>query len=661
MKKILVILALLSALCLSAETREMEFYNEVSEESNPTVCDIPVVRSINGGTVIKVDFASSCPEQIKAPFMHACKILEEYLPPCLPLKVRVECEMLTGSARKAISKVNVNCLDSFGDNWLYSFVPRTTMKGVMMGEMSYNNSHSYLPYLPSLEFIKDFPDFTIVYNENLLDEIAFSVENVEDDKYDFVSVVLRDLLRGLGLGATYTYNPLVGNIFFPYDKMTPFEIFLKSKLVYEEDGDVQLNLATQGQLELINGLSLYAPDPWVNGKSLNFFIPGLGSQVGDILAYNFGKGTVTRALNDGYWWFICYELLGWKFDFTTSSSNVSYTSQGSTSLLMPYNGELDLEPGDGYSSIGAEEYGVAREDDGMESSKPNAAIASGNSSEAISYAEMFHPFLTPSYMDKAKGTGVSVAVLKKDGLWDLVFFTPAPEMMADRGYRMEDWEFHYDNEEYARSRDGYLRGRITIQQYGMRTSKSWFFVMDYLPQKVDLGYQLLPTVQTASTSIAEPNAATVPVRVYFNNTEGVTRIVLESLRQGARVPSKINVTDLSKGYYDVNIDRATTFTAVAYNENGATRGDALTVTPLAGQSLSALSFVREGSTIKVKNSVDDNARYAYTVMGCTAVASPVLKGTTATDVDVVSLPGGLYILSVEDLKTGEHASYKFSK
>ncbi|MDE6317070.1 MAG: T9SS type A sorting domain-containing protein, partial [Muribaculaceae bacterium] len=52
---------------------------------------------------------------------------------------------------------------------------------------------------------------------------------------------------------------------------------------------------------------------------------------------------------------------------------------------------------------------------------------------------------------------------------------------------------------------------------------------------------------------------------------------IEILKDGVRVPTKTEIMDLEKGFFDRTIYRGTTFTAVAYNENGSTRGTPLYV------------------------------------------------------------------------------------
>lgn len=115
MKQLVIILALLACHLPTLGQTSIECYDVVSDEYLGVSTDYATVRKINGGTVIIPDFDSSCPEQMKAPFSFACKIVEEYLPPCLPLKVNVSCGRLSGSYRNAISKVIFTSKEYFGE------------------------------------------------------------------------------------------------------------------------------------------------------------------------------------------------------------------------------------------------------------------------------------------------------------------------------------------------------------------------------------------------------------------------------------------------------------------------------------------------------------------------------------------------------------------
>lgn len=83
------IIALFATVFISKADNYIESYNVISDGYSNEIQDAQIIRPINGGTVIIPIFDESCPEDLKAPFSYACKIVEEYMPPCLPLKVKV--------------------------------------------------------------------------------------------------------------------------------------------------------------------------------------------------------------------------------------------------------------------------------------------------------------------------------------------------------------------------------------------------------------------------------------------------------------------------------------------------------------------------------------------------------------------------------------------
>ncbi len=166
--------------------------------------------------------------------------------------------------------------------------------------------------------------------------------------------------------------------------------------------------------------------------------------------------------------------------------------------------------------------------------------------------------------------------------------------------------------------------------------------------------------QSIGKSAEAASADNNQVRIYFSNLEGVNRIVLERLREGFRVPSKIEVTDFKKGYYDTTIDCTTTFTAVGYNDNGSSRGLPIKIT-LASGNLD-IRFRLADNTIHI-NSVDNaDGSYDYTIIPLGAEVSQSNRvGHTVDNVDISTLPEGLYILNVTDTKSGISKSLKFKK
>ena len=129
MNRLSILLSLLFAFVGSKADEYVESFNIISDSYVDNIQDARIIRNINGGTVIIPDFDETCPEEIKAPFSYACKIVEEYLPPCMPLRVAVSCGTLRGSYENAISKVLAKTEENLGMSPDFDNVQMSVIKG----------------------------------------------------------------------------------------------------------------------------------------------------------------------------------------------------------------------------------------------------------------------------------------------------------------------------------------------------------------------------------------------------------------------------------------------------------------------------------------------------------------------------------------------------
>lgn len=314
---------------------------------------------------------------------------------------------------------------------------------------------------------------------------------------------------------------------------------------------------------------------------------------------------------------------------------------------MPHNGAISFDSDS--------QYGLVSITQAEENAGTIKAYSAFEYDEQLSnYIKSFHPFQNNTGNNVSEGT--SISILKKDGTWDPVRFDYV--YAPSSSYQMTDLEFHYDESEYARTIDGYLRARITYKhrdRSGTIEYKSIFFVVDYLPQKVNLSYTI-PTTEIQSLATTD----NTPVRIYFSNLEGISRVVLERLRQGFRVPSKIVVEDFKKGYFDTTIDRVTTFTAVGYNDNGVSRSVPITIAPFTSEKSTSISLDDNQITIIKGNAQEASYEYRIIQYGATP-NHPVLNGNTSDIIDVSFLKPGIYILDITDVRSGENSSFKFRR
>lgn len=650
MKHFSLFVALCATVFVAQAQNIIESFNMVSDRYMEDIQDVKIVRSINGGTVVVPLFDESCPQEIKAPFSYACKIVEEYMPPCLPLKIKVSCGRIGGSKKNAVSKVLARTKERFGKNPSFNNVQMSVIKGVILSEFCHNSTVTYLDSVPDVEFLVHNPDIEIVYNVQRLNEMSFSLEPTPGQKFDFVSLVIRDIFIGLGLSSSFRLNPITEELLNPSHELTPFEKFIDNVLGNNGDPTTRLEEATKGELLLrdnnLRALRLYAPSPWQNGISLNFFVPQEDCNISDVLAFDFCKGKVSRSLSDDYSNFIFRDLLGWQPNFVSSTSSSSIASEGSTSFLMPYNGsasfsnrELDINSELSYNQ------------------KLSSTKFCCDNEELYNYVGAFHPFLANGNVNNNEGT--SVSVLKKDGSWDLVryldFYSP------DLKINMSDLQFSFSEEHYARTIDGYLRARITtkrIDNFGRTFYNSKFFVIDFLPQKVQLSYSIIK-----SSDETKPVSSQNTVRIYFSNTEGIDRLVVEKLRKGSRIPNKSEIIDFKKGYFETLIDGVTTFTAVGYNENGISRGLPITVDSNSESSNLSLSYEFVEGGIYVDSLEQSEKEYIYTInpIETNLFSKNSLNGKTSGFIDTSALPKGIYVLKVLEERTGLFDSIKFQK
>lgn len=137
---------------------------------------------------------------MKGAFEYACKIWEEPLPNTLPINIHAKIGKIRGSGNgKLLSRVQPTSynLDNLNDNL------SSRIKYVILAEY---NTGSIVTFGDSIKH-EDFfnkPDITITYNIDYLDE--FSLENTPENKYDFVTVVLRDIAKGLSFISGFTAN-----------------------------------------------------------------------------------------------------------------------------------------------------------------------------------------------------------------------------------------------------------------------------------------------------------------------------------------------------------------------------------------------------------------------------------------------------------------------
>lgn len=299
-----------------------------------------------------------------------------------------------------------------------------------------------------------------------------------------------------------------------------------------------------------------------------------------------------------------------------------------------------------------------------ENRKPKAF----GSDDVYEYCKPFHAFYRPDD-ENVRIDGWTVSILKKDGTWDLVYKMLNPYPILD--LNMSELEFHFPDSIYARSCDGYLRGRVTRSEekansYGppQRTYTSHFIVLDYLPQTIEMGVSNLNlnSEPLAVSNLLANNSH--EVKIGIKNIEGLTKVVIERKKENQRVPSRFEVTDFKNGYFIATVenDIRTTFTAIGYNDNGTSKSLPLTIEPLTTTTLNNnVSLVGENLILPIDLDNENFIHYEITTLNMYS-NQVLLDGWIYGDnqISVSSLPAGIYVLTYT-MTDGKKQSIKFKK
>ncbi len=378
-----------------------------------------------------------------------------------------------------------------------------------------------------------------------------------------------------------------------------------------------------------------------------------------MLSHDFGKGSIIRDISDNYS-VLFRELLGWEKQILSSTSPTGSMEEiaTSTSNAVPYNGSITF----GANAFNLNDNAVVETFNGDEN-VTTASSTNGVDPEVI--CKPFDPSLTMTGTINDQGT-LTVAILKKDGYWDIVDEIPT----IPQSLNTTRFEYHYDLEDYCRTADGYLRCRINYFDrgtYGQKLNTTYYFLLNHLPPTVEQGF--VGVVNTESTR-ATYDEYLRDIKIGIKNLEGVTRVVVEQLDEGERVPFRFDVSDFKDGYYIATVDKEfySEFKVIAYNANGGTISETLVVEPLEPVALS-LSTTIVGDEIEITTNnarrSDINYIQSYAISPLTNYRSnALLQGANldncANRIDISGLPSGLYALNIIDIY-GERHSFKFMK
>ena len=309
MRLFLLCLSFCSSLHLYAQEQYLEkpiiFDPFVSDESFIKNFPIPVVRPVKTGTKIIPVFSGNWNYEAEGAFRFACKIWEESIPTTYPIVINAIMDTTTPASQYSQVSSNAYLHNEPGVNrgqYMTSLLVQA--KATTYGEATeqYYRETEELQ-LDSVMFFTPEMDITYYnYGGQIDNYCSFSLEgNTDSSHYDFVTMALRDIGKGLGITCSFkgARNNQTGTRFLRADKstITPYEEEVLYALGFNADSCTWYNNATQGSINVC-GYSIYAPTTWDKSCSLNYFVPNNNEKITQLLDYNFGKGSVVREIDD---------------------------------------------------------------------------------------------------------------------------------------------------------------------------------------------------------------------------------------------------------------------------------------------------------------------------------------------------------------------------
>lgn len=665
MKHFIIILCLtfMGAIDMLAQGSSVVFDDYVSDEFKNVVNEVPHYREIKSGSKFVVSYEGNWPAEMMGAFEYAVKIWEEVLPMTMPLNLKAKIET-KASRRNVISQTAIN---------EFSGYPHSQVKAVLLKEYHKGFQTRFYDTIQDTAIFAQ-PDLYISYYSDKLDEFDFSLDGQPSpDKYDFVTVVLRDIAMGLGFTTSLSADINKERIKDKDSSSHPFERLILSQL--DSDPYVAYQMATKGSVKIpVYGqeitLYAYAPNTWVNGQSLRFLIPD-DNPISKLLAYDFGKGYVMHDLTGIDWDLLFTWALDWYADSPSGTANVSgsYEWSGTSEDILPFRGNVNLT-----SRSSADRNGdIVQSPPNSEDDLPyeNTGSYSTRATDfdlPISQYCMKYDSFSPEGPQKGM---TSISVLKKDGSWDCVLTS----RYLPSNLKIEDLKLNYDESEYARGTTGGLRYRIT----DCSVKSSWYggtfdydtkyYTRDFTPQKALIKYDS----RTATPAKAKSRGIAiddwfVDVNVGIANIEGTTRVIVEQLDEGEELPFQYEVEDFRKGYFTANLDREcdTQLTVICYNDNGYQRSNTITI-PAIGYSSSNgnITLQNYGQYVQIKGLSEQflsSGDWTYAIQNLTA--NTVVRKTSplrSNQIDIADLPSGVYALTLTDNSGQRMKSMKFVK
>ena len=653
MNKLLLLFCVFGLATLSyAQENELETISFGTDFFRNEILPKPVVREVIGATVIQVQYEGEEWEQNlerKSAFEYACRLLEEQMPTALPIKVKVKFGRLRveGNAIAQTDPISDIC----------NMRPmKEGIKEVFRPTIKYRLRDNGLEGVNVLMSFFDSPDGIITFSND--DIFSYSLDFVTEDKYDFVTVALRELCKVLGFCFTSRTNNVDRTIDVTRESIALYDEYALASVYdrylqngydpvnaynYATSGNATIMFNPYGGTETEN--DLYSPPIFEKYRSLSFFKPDEANNETKLMQLDLPRGTSIRYL--GTWFRPFLKAMGWYTDIPIGEGGGgATTAPTSTKDVKKYNEACSFT-------------GTKKNIDSDEQENANIPEMFNEigftSDEVYNYIRQFSSHAVDDKGNIMYG-GWAISVLRKDGTWE---FIPSSENQDGVSFMPSSIDPN-KADQYARSSDGYLRCRVNYEGYPTGFI-SRLFLLDYLPQKPQLAFsKVMPQTR------ASDDEYYADVKIAFKNVEGTESILVEQLEEGSPVPFTFYVEDIRAGYFIASVDKeySTTFRLRAMNKNGETISEQLLVSPLVPVTYTLSSRVNKNViSLELRNSRKRNINKLITDYKVLDLNSSMIvqEGKVLdNNIDINSLGKGVYGLQVAD-EDGKFYNTKFIK
>lgn len=501
-----------------------------------------------------------------------------------------------------------------GNRWvIWYIIPKIYAKRFIQiyGRDSYPDDNA------AFEFYKESEDAVIRFSNKVKFNYSIETGNLSSNEYDFITVATQALIKAMGFTCK-AYN--VNN---QLSISTPANKFTYSLLTNDPIVNYQIATSNNTYIRPEYGSTswlLECDTPYKQGISLNYFAESDNIETA-IMQYGISKGSYIRYIGKSVNDF--FSFCGWERPIVTGIEGYNIEAANTNNVII-YQG-----------------------------------INSTYSKQRISPKTTQYDNDFIMYLDSISEVGKEGDfILLKNGTWR-------------QYYDLKDLT---DNDNYARTADGYLRLKTVYKSWGPgHQYYNWhvtYKLYDYIPQRPIAAIQNYATSTNAlltndkrNFTKTTNNDVFLDVEIGYKNIEGTDYILVEQTDADYPIPYTYVIDNPHSGSFIAYMNQKypSTFKLTYINSNGQTSGDPFTIDLTSAESILDLGKVNiQANKDCIKYSVASNNQdieLNYNISDITngnIVSNGNITQNTGT-IDISSLPHGIYLLKIynKGIKTHE--------